>query len=103
MRGTPSVYTCTPGLARGRACVAGAGVRCAKRLLHLAGNKRIAWERWMTDKLEEVVGKLLLEKKLTLALGESCTGGLIGHRITNVAGSSEYFRGGVVAYAYDAK
>ena len=57
----------------------------------------------MTEELEEVVGKLLLERKLTLALGESCTGGLIGHRITNVAGSSEYFRGGVVAYAYDAK
>ncbi len=57
----------------------------------------------MTEKLEESVGRLLIEKKLTLALGESCTGGLIGHRITNVAGSSEYFRGGVVAYAYDAK
>ena len=57
----------------------------------------------MTDKLEEVVGKLLLEKKLTLAVGESCTGGLIGHRITNVPGSSEYFLGGVVAYAYEAK
>src|SRR4030067_3066327 len=57
----------------------------------------------MAEKLEEVIGRLLAEKKLTLALGESCTGGLIGHRITNVAGSSEYFRGGVVAYAYDAK
>jgi PncC family amidohydrolase len=57
----------------------------------------------MAEKLEEAVGALLMEKKLTLALGESCTGGLIGHRLTNVSGSSEYFLGGVVAYAYDAK
>jgi PncC family amidohydrolase len=40
---------------------------------------------------------------LTLALAESCTGGLIGHRLTNVAGSSDYFLGGIVAYAYEAK
>ncbi len=53
--------------------------------------------------LEEKVGKLLIERGLTLALAESCTGGLIGHRLTNVPGSSEYFTGGVVAYAYDAK
>jgi PncC family amidohydrolase len=53
--------------------------------------------------LEERVGQLLVEQGLTLALAESCTGGLIGHRITNVPGSSEYFMGGVVAYAYDAK
>lgn len=57
----------------------------------------------MAEKLEEVVGKMLTEKKLTLALGESCTGGLVGHWITNVPGSSEYFLGGVIAYAYDAK
>ena len=53
--------------------------------------------------LEEQVGQLLTEQGLTLALAESCTGGLIGHRITNVPGSSAYFMGGVVAYAYDAK
>ena len=53
--------------------------------------------------LEEIVGQLLTEHKLTLAVAESCTGGLIGHRLTNVAESSDYFLGGVVAYAYDAK
>jgi PncC family amidohydrolase len=53
--------------------------------------------------LEERVGQRLSEQRLTLALAESCTGGLIGHHITNVPGSSEYFMGGVVAYAYDAK
>jgi PncC family amidohydrolase len=53
--------------------------------------------------LETQVGKLLAEKNLTLALAESCTGGLVGHRITEVAGSSRYFLGGIVAYAYQAK
>jgi PncC family amidohydrolase len=53
--------------------------------------------------LEVVVGRLLLERNLTLAMAESCTGGLIGHRITNVAGSSAYYLGSVTAYAYEAK
>ena len=53
--------------------------------------------------LEAYIGQLLTERKLTLAVAESCTGGLIGHRLTNVPGSSTYFLGGVVAYAYDAK
>ncbi len=46
---------------------------------------------------------MLRQKGLQLAVAESCTGGLIEHLITNVAGSSEYFLGGVVAYAYEAK
>ncbi len=57
----------------------------------------------MSEPLEVIVGKVLMEKKLTLALAESCTGGLIGHRITDVAGSSSYFVGGIVAYSYEAK
>jgi nicotinamide-nucleotide amidase len=55
------------------------------------------------DKLEVIVGQLLAERKLKLSVAESCTGGLLGHRITNVPGSSDYFEGGVVAYSYDAK
>lgn len=53
--------------------------------------------------MEDAVGALLRERGLTLALAESCTGGLIGHRVTEVAGSSAYFLGGVVAYANAAK
>jgi nicotinamide-nucleotide amidase len=49
--------------------------------------------------LEETVGRLLRRSGETLAVGESCTGGLIGHRITDVTGSSEYFLLGVVAYS----
>ena len=53
--------------------------------------------------LEAVVGDRLRRAGLTLALAESCTGGLVAHRITNIAGSSDYFLGGVVAYANAAK
>ncbi|MBV9772995.1 MAG: nicotinamide-nucleotide amidohydrolase family protein [Gemmatimonadetes bacterium] len=53
--------------------------------------------------MEETVGKLLRERGLTLAVAESCTGGLIGHRITEVPGSSAYFLLGVVTYSNQAK
>ncbi len=53
--------------------------------------------------LEEQIGNLLRQRRWRLALAESCTGGLLGHRITNVPGSSDYFLGGIVAYAYEAK
>lgn len=55
------------------------------------------------DTLERVVGSLLRERALALAVAESCTGGLVGHRITNVAGSSEYFERGVMVYSNRAK
>lgn len=55
------------------------------------------------EMLEEVVGNLLIHKKLTLSTAESCTGGLLSHRITNVAGSSSYFLEGVVTYSNQAK
>ncbi len=53
--------------------------------------------------MEETVGKLLREHRRTLAVAESCTGGLIGHRITEVPGSSSYFLLGVVTYSNEAK
>jgi nicotinamide-nucleotide amidase len=53
--------------------------------------------------MEAVVGNLLLTKGWTLAVAESCTGGLVGHRVTEVPGSSRYFVGGWVTYANDAK
>jgi nicotinamide-nucleotide amidase len=53
--------------------------------------------------LEAEIIRVLSDRGLTLAIGESCTGGLIGHRLTNVPGSSVPFRGGVVAYHNDAK
>ena len=53
--------------------------------------------------LEIQVGELLRLHGLRLAVAESCTGGLVGHRLTNVAGSSTYYMGSVTAYAYEAK
>jgi nicotinamide-nucleotide amidase len=55
------------------------------------------------DSLEAVVGNMLKQKKATLAVAESCTGGLISSRVTNVPGSSEYFERGVVVYSNRAK
>lgn len=55
------------------------------------------------DTLEEAIGKILRERKLRLAIAESCTGGLLGDRITNVPGSSEYFERGYVVYSNRAK
>lgn len=56
-----------------------------------------------SETMESVVGRLLRERELTLATAESCTGGLIAERITDVPGSSAYFLGGVVAYSNAAK
>jgi nicotinamide-nucleotide amidase len=53
--------------------------------------------------MELQVGRYLNARKLTLAVAESCTGGLIGHRLTDVPGASDYFLGGVVSYSNDAK
>ncbi len=55
------------------------------------------------ETLEYVVGQALRQRKMRLAVAESCTGGLIGHQLTNVPGSSAYFLGGVIAYANEVK
>jgi len=56
-----------------------------------------------SDTLEGVVGKLLSERDLTIAVAESCTGGLISSRLTNIPGSSNYFERGIIAYSNGAK
>ncbi len=55
------------------------------------------------EKMEEIVGKLLTENGKTLAVAESCTGGLICQRLTDVAGASKYFIEGAIVYANEAK
>jgi nicotinamide-nucleotide amidase len=55
------------------------------------------------ETIESVVGKLLSENGMTLSTAESCTGGMIAHKITSIAGSSRYFLGSVVSYANEVK
>lgn len=57
----------------------------------------------MYNSKEIRLGRLLIENGLWLAVAESCTGGMLGHLITNVPGSSSYFKGGVIAYANEIK
>ena len=55
------------------------------------------------EDLEQVVGRMLREKGKTVATAESCTGGMLGKMLTDVPGSSDYYRGGVVCYSNDLK
>jgi nicotinamide-nucleotide amidase len=71
------------------------------RLAGLAGDAVYAFRE--EDTLEKVVGELLRQAGATLALAESCTGGLVCERLTRVPGSSEYFLGGAVTYTNELK
>jgi len=72
----------------------------ANQLSEILGDAIVAFE---DIPLEVLVGKVLKNKKLTIATAESCTGGNIAHKITEVAGSSDYFKGSVVAYSNEIK
>ncbi len=78
-----------------------------KNILEIEGKLREILNEFIygTDKqtLEEVVGRLLLDKKKTISVAESCTGGLIGAKFTNIPGSSDYFMDGVITYSNEAK
>jgi nicotinamide-nucleotide amidase len=54
-------------------------------------------------KLEKIIGDLLRKRRWTISISESCTGGLICDRITNISGSSDYFMGGMVTYSNESK
>ncbi len=72
-------------------------VQAVKRRLH----RHVYAEGDQT--MEDIVGRELAKQGLTLAVAESCTGGLIGHRLTQVPGSSRYFDRGVISYSNEAK
>ena len=71
-----------------------------EKLLPLAGEYIYGYG---DEPLEVVIGKTLREKKLTLSIAESCTGGYLSHLITSVPGSSDYFLGSMIPYAYEIK
>jgi nicotinamide-nucleotide amidase len=90
-----------------RVVVSGAPTEAAARLARLAARLRECLGSFAYGEggitMEEAAGRALSARGLTLAVAESCTGGLVAHRVTNVPGSSAYFRGGVGAYANQAK
>jgi len=71
-----------------------------QELLAIFGPKIYGFD---SDTLEAIVGRLLTDRGATVSVAESCTGGLLSSRITDVAGSSAYFMGGAVCYTADAK
>ncbi len=71
-----------------------------EKLIPLAGEYIYGYGE---DPLEAAIGKALREKKMTLSVAESCTGGYLSHLITSVPGSSEYFLGSMVPYDYQIK
>lgn len=70
------------------------------RLSEILGNAIVAYE---DIPLEKLIGDVLAAKGKTLATAESCTGGFIAHKITSVPGSSQYFKGSIVAYSNEVK
>ncbi|MCE2935034.1 MAG: competence/damage-inducible protein A [Cyclobacteriaceae bacterium] len=74
--------------------------KLAKELEPLAGEYIYGYGG---DPLEVVIGQLLRSRKLTLSIAESCTGGYLSHLITSVPGSSDYFLGSMIPYAYEIK
>jgi nicotinamide-nucleotide amidase len=78
-----------------------------KELNKQFGELKVLVKEWLVtdtdDSLEVVIGRILTEKKKTMATAESCTGGYIAHLITSVAGSSAYYKGSVVSYANEVK
>lgn len=101
-------YLPTPGLIRLRltgACedeslLTANMEKFSAKLHELVGDKIICDEDMP---LAQILGKKLLEKGLTVASAESCTGGNIAHEVTRIAGSSSYFKGSVVSYANEVK
>lgn len=81
--------------------------RCERRLRELETYLREKAGEYIygteDEDLEMVVGRLLTERKLTLAVAESCTGGLVANRLTDVPGSSAYFERGVITYSDESK
>ncbi|HHV78206.1 MAG TPA: competence/damage-inducible protein A [Firmicutes bacterium] len=102
-RSNPSVATyVSPGEVHIRIAAFGEPRLAESEVANIEKEIRSRLGKWIfgtdEDTLEKVVGELLLRNGLSLATAESCTGGLVANRITDVPGSSGYFKGGIVAY-----
>jgi nicotinamide-nucleotide amidase len=97
-----------PGQVEVRLTARGRNKEEAERLVHELGEQidRELHEYIFTrseQTLEEVVGEMLTAKSATISVAESCTGGLLANRLTNVSGSSRYFMSGIVTYSNESK
>lgn len=108
-QGNPGIaYMAKPGEIQVRISARAADDEQAEGLLEeLSGKIKLLLDKYIfaldEEILEEQVGKLLLENGLTLGTAESCTGGMIASRLTDIPGSSEYFKGGIVSYTNEVK
>lgn len=101
-------YLPQPGIVRLRLTASGADKKlleeslekAERELMPLAGEYIFGYDN---DSLPELIGKMLNERNFTLSTAESCTGGSIAQMITDIPGSSDYFRGGIVAYSNSVK
>lgn len=96
-------YLPSPGIVKLRISGSGNDLNVIQsKIEKYIGELKILASKWIfgegEDKLEEIVGKLLLRDKNTLSTAESCTGGYISHLITSVSGSSSYYMGSVISY-----
>lgn len=100
-------YLPSPGMVRLRLSASGADVSLIKKLQEESDKLKglIASNYFGEDKdtLEEVVGKILRNRGETMGTAESCTGGHLAAKITKIAGSSDYFKGSIVAYSNEIK
>ena len=101
-------YLPSPGRVRLRLSAVGQHKDLLQKILDEEVNKLIALIPELVfgfdnDTIEKVVGRLLKEQGKTLSTAESCTGGMIAHKLTSVSGSSSYFLGSVVSYANEVK
>lgn len=98
----------SPGGVQLRITVAGTDrAMCGQTIRAIENRIRAKIERFIygtdDEELEDVVGRLLISAKLTIASAESCTGGMVANRLTNVSGSSNYFERGLITYSDKSK
>lgn len=103
--GLKLAYLPSPGLVKLRITAKGDGVKLLDEYYESLKQTLdgLNYTEGEENALEKLFGEILRKKKVTISTAESCTGGYIAHLITSVAGSSDYFKGGVVAYANEVK
>jgi nicotinamide-nucleotide amidase len=101
-------YLPSPGIVKLRLTVIGEAIEHAKQIISEQESKILPIIQefvygYDDDTLEELIGSLLIKKSATLSTAESCTGGNIASTIVKIPGSSQYFKGGIIAYSNDLK